>query len=298
MNLRELQNFLSIAEAGSLLRAARRLDVSQPSLSRDLKLLEQDLGVRLFERDGRGVSLTAEGQAFHDAILEHVIGIERAREEIIAKRAGYEGTIRLGWTGAISIPLGAQVIAQFTRRLPDVALHARMGNSSQISEWVASGAIDLGVMNAERPSSGRFVETFARAPLNLVTMFDPETTEITISLEDALRVPMFVHSQQNAMGRIIRANARDLGVKLQIAAEVDDITAVRPIIARGEGAAIVPRGMLEGSANMRFLVRRIVEPDLWLYFQLAISKVGHDRPAVHQLADTIRETVRENDGLL
>lgn len=293
MNLRQLKHFLSIAEVGSLVEAARRLGVSQPSLSRDLKLLEQDLGVRLFTRDGRGVVVTREGQTFYSAIMEHVVGLERAREEMIAKRSGYEGTIRLGWTGSISIPLGTEIIAAFTRQHPQVELHARIGSSAQIIDWVSSSAIDIGIMNSERPASGRFAENLARVPLYLVTAYNAATDGVDVPLSEALRYPMFVHSQQNAMGRIVRAGAKDNGLPLHIAAEVDDIPSVRPIIARGEGASIIPRGLLSGAPDLKFSVRRVVEPELWIYFHLAISKVGKDKPAIARLAQIIREASKD-----
>lgn len=295
MNLRLLKHFLAIAEVGSLVEASRRLGVSQPSLSRDLKLLEQDLGVRLFTRDGRGVVITREGQAFCSAIMEHVVGLERAREEMIAKRAGYEGTIRLGWTGSISLPLGTDIIAAFTRQHPQVELHARIGSSAQIIDWVSSSAIDIGVMNSERPASGRFAENLARVPLFLVTAHSTATEVMDVSLREALRNPLFVHSQQNALGRIVRTYAKDNGWPLHIAAEVDDIPSVRPIIARGEAASIIPRGLLAGAHDLKFSVRRVVEPELWIYFHLAISRVGKNKPAVARLAQIIREASK--DGL-
>ncbi len=288
MNLRQLKHFLAIAEAGSILGAANRLGVAQPSLSRDVKLLETELSARLFRRDGRGVSLTRDGQIFHDAIEPHVAGLDRAKEKFLAKRAGTDGAIRLGWTGTVSIPYGPKIIAAFTRAYPKVEMHARGGSSSQIIDWVANEAIDIGVMNSERPASGSFAENLGRAPLYLVTAPDPKEKGETVTFARAAEYPMFVHSPQNALGRIVRAAARERGIGLDIYAEIDDFVAVRPIIAQGVGAAIVPMGLLVGADGLDLAVRRIVDPELWIYFHLAISKSGRRKPAVQLLADAIR----------
>ena len=164
MNLRQLKHFLAIAEAGSILGAANRLGVAQPSLSRDVKLLETELSARLFRRDGRGVSLTRDGQIFHDAIEPHVAGLDRAKEKFLAKRTGKDGAIRLGWTGTVSIPYGPKIIAAFTRAYPKVEMHARGGSSSQIIEWVANEAIDIGASDSRVRQLRR--ELGARAALS------------------------------------------------------------------------------------------------------------------------------------
>jgi len=288
MNMRQLKYFLSIAETGSLVEAARRFDVSQPTLSRALKLLENHLGMRLFLRHGRGVRLTRDGQYFHDAIIGHVAGLERAMQEVLARKSGFEGTVRLGWVGTMSIPLGSDIISSFTRCHPHVELHARIGSSTQVIDWVSTGVMDIGVMNSERPAAGHFADTLARAMLYLVTAYDGDVEHCDISFADALRYPMFVHSQQNALGRIIRHVAHDQGLALRIVAEIDDITAVLPIIAQGESAAIIPKGLLAGTHDLALNVRRIIDPDLWIYFHLAISKTGKKKPAVRQLAQKIR----------
>ncbi|RYE76780.1 MAG: hypothetical protein EOP19_23925 [Hyphomicrobiales bacterium] len=78
---------------------------------------------------------------------------------------------------------------------------------------------------------------------------------------------------------------------LKIYAEVDDFLAVRPMIEEGRAAAIVPRSLLSGDDPARLAVRRVTEPDLTLYFHLAVSKTKRSRPAVLSLADVIRAAV-------
>ena len=291
MKLRQLKNFLMIAETGSLMKAAMHLGVAQPALSRDLRLLEEELSTRLFHRDGRGVSLTRDGAAFQAAIAPHIAGLDLAKQALVGRRAGYAGSIRLGWTGTISIPLAAPIISAFTHCFPEIELHARGGSSLQIAEWVARDEIDIGIFNSEGPASGALVETLAHAPLFHVARADGPVPP-TITFAEAASGPLFVHSRQNALGRIVEACARDHDIPLRIYAEVDDFLAVRPMIEKGRAAAIVPRSLLSGGDPSRLAVRRVTDPELPLYFHLAASKTKRNSTAVLSLADTIRSEMR------
>lgn len=292
MKLRQLKNFLVIAETGSLMKAALHLGVAQPALSRDLRQLEEELTTRLFHRDGRGVSLTRDGAAFQAAIAPHIAGLDAAKQALVGRRPGYAGSIRLAWTGTISIPLATPIISAFTQRFPEVELHARGGSSLHIAEWVARDEIDIGIFNSERPATGALVETLARAPLFHVARANGPVPP-TITFAEAAAGPLFVHSRQNALGRIVEACAREHDIPLKIYAEVDDFLAVRPMIEEGRAAAIVPRSLLSGDDPTRLAVRRVTEPDLTLHFHLAVSKVKRSRPAVLSLADVIRSAVAD-----
>jgi DNA-binding transcriptional LysR family regulator len=291
VKLRQLKNFLMIAETGNLMKAALHLGVAQPALSRDLRLLEDELSTRLFHRNGRGVSLTREGAAFQAAIAPHIAGLDMAKQALVGRRAGNAVSIRLGWTGTISIPLATPIISAFTQRFPEIELHARGGSSLQIAEWVARDEIDIGIFNSERPASGALVETLAQAPLFHVARAEGPVPP-TITFAEAAAGPLFVHSRQNALGRIVEACARDHDVPLKIYAEVDDFLAVRPMIERGRAAAIVPLSLLTGGDPTKLAIRRVTDPGLTLYFQLAASKIKRNNATVLSLADTIRSEVR------
>jgi LysR family nitrogen assimilation transcriptional regulator len=292
VKLRQLKNFLLIAETGNLLRAAAHLGVAQPALSRDLKLLEEELSTRLFIRDGRGVSLTRDGAIFRAAIASHVAGLDAAKQALIGRRNGTAGSIRLGWTGTISIPLASRVISAFTQRFPGVELHARGGSSLQIAEWLARDEIDIGVFNSERAASGSLVETLMSARLFHVARAGGEAAP-TISFTEATATPLFMHSRENALGRIVETCAREHDIALKIYAEVDDFVAVRPMIEEGHGAAIVPLSLLHGGGLDRVAIRRVTDPDLTLYFHLAVSKIKRSNPTVRGLAETIRSELRQ-----
>ena len=137
MELRHLRYFTAIAAEGTFTRAAERLGIQQPPLSQQLAALEQELGVRLFERKPRGVELTPAGTAFLEdslALLERVDGAT-ARARRVAK--GVAGTLRIGFTSsAAAHPAAPDTIASFRDRYPEVHLTFLEGNAASLSEAV------------------------------------------------------------------------------------------------------------------------------------------------------------------
>lgn len=277
-------------------QAAGRLNVAQPSLSRDIRLLEQEFGKLFFHRNGRGVELTPEGRLFRDAIADPVRALDRAEAAWLDRTKDAAGTIRLGWTGSISFPIGNVVITGFMRQCPNMEFQARVGSSAQIIDWVRNGDLDLGVMNAERPASEPGAETLLKSHLYFVAAEQPGSNadpSAPISFAEAARWPLFVHSSQNATGRIVDKTARDLGIKLKIAAEVDDFSTVRPLIAAGHAATIIPKSLLWPTmAGGSVMFRRITAPDLPIYFILQFGRTKRNAAAAAILADIIRQETR------
>ncbi len=303
MELRQLRNFLAIADAGSFTKAAQIIGVAQPALSRDIRLLERELGTVLFSRNGRGVTLTGEGAAFQASIADHVSGLDSAKLTMLARRPTTTGSIRLGWTTTISLPLSSRVIAAFTQRFPGVELRTIGGTSALVQEWVANDHVDIAVMNSERPSSGYTTQTLMQAPLHFIasaaTVKD-EPSE-TITFAKAATYPLFLHSRQNAIGRIVVDAARDRNITLRPYAIVEDFPAVRQMIRDGHAATIIARSLMHGSeGDDKLVFQRVVDPDLIIYFLLTISKAQRSNPVVNGLAEIIStETqVALSEGLI
>jgi DNA-binding transcriptional LysR family regulator len=122
MELRQLNYFVAIAEEQSFTRAAERLWIAQPGLSTQIRRLESELGVRLFERRPRGVDLTDTGELFLERARKAVAAAELARSTGDDVRAGLVGTLRLGTVTGAGWPLASELLARFARENPEVEL--------------------------------------------------------------------------------------------------------------------------------------------------------------------------------
>src|SRR5262245_20447082 len=146
MNLRQLQYFVEVGELESVTRAAERLHVAQPALTRHMRALERDLGVRLFARNGRGVALTNAGVVFRDRVRSVLRELDRAQMEVKALSRSPGGRIDFGMPLSLSQALTRILVERVHRELPGVSLRVIDGWTGFIIEWLLRGRLDLGVI--------------------------------------------------------------------------------------------------------------------------------------------------------
>ena len=145
MELRHLRYFLMIAREGTISRAAAALHVSQPSLSRQMQELERDLGVRLFDRGSRHVTLTESGIRLRRRAEEIVDLVGRTEDEFRLTADTLAGEVRIGGGETPAMDLLAEVISLFVETYPLVRFSLFSGNAENVSERLDSGRVDFGV---------------------------------------------------------------------------------------------------------------------------------------------------------
>jgi LysR family cyn operon transcriptional activator len=146
MNLRNLRTFVIVADAGGFARASGRLNLSQPAASRQILALEEELGVALFDRIGRRVQLTSEGEDLlrrSRRLLEDAASLgERAR----ALKAGHTGTLRIGAPTQVIENLLAPFVTQYQRRYPGVEIHLLEAAAARLQNHLDRGDVHVGIM--------------------------------------------------------------------------------------------------------------------------------------------------------
>ena len=147
MELRELRNFMRVARAGSVSRAAQELRLAQPALSRQIKKLEHELGVSLFSRHGRGVRLSAAGALLLERAeaISHLV--HETSEEIRGDRSPMRGRVTLGVPPAAGRILVPTFVERFQKAWPQTTLHVREGVASSLQEWLLEKRLDFAVMH-------------------------------------------------------------------------------------------------------------------------------------------------------
>jgi LysR family transcriptional regulator, cyn operon transcriptional activator len=146
MNLRNLHTFVIVADAGGFARASGRLNLTQPAASRQILALEQELGVALFDRIGRRIQLTSEGEDLlrrSRRVLEDVASLgERAR----ALKAGHVGTLRVGAPTQVIENFLAPFVMQYQRRHPGIEVHLQEAAAARLQTHLDRGDVHLGIM--------------------------------------------------------------------------------------------------------------------------------------------------------
>ena len=148
MDLRHLRAFVAIVDTGGFVRAATRVSLSQPALSRQVRALETELGVRLFDRSGRRVRLTAEGEDLLERGRRLLVDAESLRERARALRSGRTGLLRVGATPQAMETMLAGFLPRYRRRHPGVDVHLVEDGGGRLPARLARGEVSLALMPA------------------------------------------------------------------------------------------------------------------------------------------------------
>lgn len=247
-SLRELECFLAVAEELSFTRAAERIRLAQPPLSRHVKNLEEKLGVVLFERSRRQVSLTPAGRAFLDNAGDILIQLRQAGEA--AKRAAQGETDRLavGFVSAVLSPELVDVFAAFRRTCPEVRLHLRDLLPSQQIAALAGGELDIAFVGVEpeKAPAGLCFRSWREEALHAFVPPDHALAgRAELTLEDLAEEAFVLISAEAApsfashLHRLCAAS----GYRPRVVQEASRAQAVAAMTVAGAGVSILPASL-------------------------------------------------------
>jgi LysR family nitrogen assimilation transcriptional regulator len=241
MDLTRLRYFVAVAEAASFSRGAATLHMSQPGLSRQVLLLEQEVGQPLLVRTGRGVEPTEAGLA----LLAHARGIfelaDRARADMHDRQASPRGRVTIGLPPRVAHVLTADLVERFRAEYPDAVISVVEGLSVRLREWVVAGKLDMAILFDPPNSPQVQEETLAREPLVLI---GPQPLPRRMRLADVAALPLVMPSGPNALRALLEKETRPRGLPLSIVAEVDSVQTVLSLVARGVCHTVLPRSAL------------------------------------------------------
>lgn len=298
MDLKQLEYFVRVAEMGSFTRAAVALNVAQPALSRQVRLLEVELRQNLLVRNGRGATPTEAGQV----LLEHGRGIlhqvERAREELGRVRTGLSGRVALGMPPSVARVLTVPLMRAFRQALPEARLSISEGLTTAMQEGLLNGRLDIAMLYNANASNGLELTPLVREELLLVQARPPGLQEdpppAAIGLKDVAALPLVIPSRPNAIRMHVESEFARIGCHPHIAYEIDGVPAILELVADGAGAAILSRNAVASSIKpSAFSVRSITAPTLTIALSTAISSLRPTTLTQQATLNLIRETARE-----
>ncbi|UCE30952.1 MAG: LysR family transcriptional regulator [Burkholderiales bacterium] len=291
MNLRQLEYFVCVAEHGSFSQAARVLNVAQPALSRQVRLLETDLREALLLRTGRGVVPTEAGRR----LFEHAVAIlqlvDRAREQIRTGRNEPAGRIVVALPPSLGRALTLRLAAGFRSELPRAHLAIVEGMSAHIAEWIATGRVDLGVVYNLDASPAIETVPILEEPLYLVGPASAGGRSVcaegeSVRLAQLPGFPLIIPERTHVIRKLLEARAALAGIKLDVAWEVSSVPAILDLVSHGYGFAVLPYSAVTASGRPeQFRARTLVEPALSTTLFLAVSA---SKPATPLTLHTMR----------
>jgi LysR family nitrogen assimilation transcriptional regulator len=289
MDLKHLASFVAIVDGGSFSRAAAALNLSQPSLSRQMALLEAEVGQRLLQRTGRGVAPTPAG----DALLVHARAMldasRRALDELHDLHANPGGRVVVGMPPRVALGLSAPLVRQFRERFPQAVITVLEGLSLALRESLIGGRLDLALLFDPQPSPQLKFEPLMRERLMLVA---PPGSRLPprAALASLASYPMVLPSAPNAIRSLVDRHLAPRGVALNVLAEVGAVQTVLALVAQGMGCTILPESALAASAAGRGLPQApIGPPAIWNALVLAIPLARPGSRVTRETAQMLRE---------
>jgi LysR family nitrogen assimilation transcriptional regulator len=298
MDLKQLEYFVRVAEMGSFTRAAIALNVAQPALSRQIRLLEVELRQNLLKRNGRGASPTEAGQL----LLEHGRGIlhqvERAQEELARARIGLTGRVAVGLPPSVARVLTVPLTRAFREKMPDAQLSISEGLSAGMQESLLSGRLDIALLYNVTSLTGLELSPLVQEELWLVQArpagLQEDPPPPAIALKQVSQMPLVIPSRPNAIRMHVESAMADVGCRPQIALEIDGVTAILELVADGAGSAILSRNAVTRSIKpSAFVTRPISEPRLSIQLSSAVSSQRPSTLTQQATLNLIRETAQQ-----
>ena len=240
--LRQLQYFIAVAEQGSVTRAAQNLSISQSSVTEAIKELEGDLGVELFERHPRGLSITHNGHQFLRHATKILATVSDARNALSETKENTGGTLNIGVTSLVAGYVLSDLLARYRRACPGVEVSAIEDNGSYLEHLLIGGELDVAVMVISnlRDRMALQAEILETSPYRLwLPMGHPLVSADIISVADIAREPLImltVDEIEENTGKLLSA----LGARPHVAFRTRSVEAVRSLVATGAGVALLP----------------------------------------------------------
>ncbi|MBI5719046.1 MAG: LysR family transcriptional regulator [Burkholderiales bacterium] len=260
LNLRHIESFRAVMVAGSVVGAARLLNVTQPGVSRTIGLLELRLGYALFERRGRRLVPTAEAEALHREIEQIYRGIERIGQVAQDIRFQRAGALRVATLPALAQGLVPRAIARFLAPRPQVTVFVQSLPSRQIAELVSTRQFDVGVV--ELPLSRPAIEIEPLPPARSMAVMPaghPLARKRVVSIKDLGGERMILLSQHSYVRYLIDDAFSTAGVAAQVVVETPSSSMACALVAAGAGLTLVSSWTAEPFAGPELAVRPLKE---------------------------------------
>ena len=243
MNLRQLRQFVTLAETGNFHRAAEMLHMAQPPLSVSIRKLEEEMGEALFERRSTGVFLTTVGEAMQADARLTLFHAEQCRQAVMDARQGQGGLLRMGIIGSATYALLPELIPSLRERFPKIELELTEATSSEILDGLVSRRFDVGFVRYPvlHPAPFELLPMDRDDFVLAVSEHSPLAAHDAIALSDAARQPFIMYPQDKVPGLSTLALMRCQlsGFTPRVAQEAMQVQTIMSLVASGLGVGLV-----------------------------------------------------------
>jgi DNA-binding transcriptional LysR family regulator len=254
MNLHQLKTFVRIAELGSISRASDRMRIAQPALSRQMKLLQEEVGVALFERHHRGMRLTEAGEELLRRIPGLVRQLDQAYADVRSLGGATRGQVVFGIVPTVSYILAGQLAYRVAEEFPDISLRIVESYSGHLVEWLQRREVDAAIVYGPGSSLHMSAEDLLVEELTLVGPPDSDLKPDTaVSVAAFARLPLVLPSRPHGLRMALESAAARANAKLSVRFEADSFRVLEDLVARGLGYTALPLSAISREVEQKKL---------------------------------------------
>jgi LysR family nitrogen assimilation transcriptional regulator len=271
MDIKQLRTFIRVAEVGSLSQASDRLRLAQPALSRQIRLLENELGVALFIRHGRGMKLTEAGRKLLESVGGPLRQLEQSFDELRSSAKRIEGRVSLGMTPTISFILAGRLAKRVAKELPGVSLRIVEGYGGYLVEWLQRNEIDATVIYG--PASDLHLRVTELLFERLV-LVGPRDCRLDIDTPVMFRtlanLQLVLPSRPHGLRSVVDNAAHKSKISLNIRFEADSFLVLKDLVQEGLGYTILPTSAFKKEQlESHFRIAPLIRPKVIRHIVMA-----------------------------
>lgn len=292
LELRGLRCFVSVARTGNLGRAAQELRISQPTISHQLRKLEEELGTQLLIRHGRGVTLTPPGACLLER-LDTVMPLLAAPLEHDSGLAMMRGAVSFALPAEIGPLLVPPLVAQFLRQWPLATLDIKEGASGVLDTWVLNRKVDVAIVQNPADLDNLRIEPLVTERLGVIASPRSALAESSspLRLRDLEHLPLILPNPQHWIPRLLARASFQCGIRLEPVFQVDSVSLIKEMVRSGLGCSVLPGAAARDEIDRGALVFRMIDhPSLATTHAIAIRQTSHD-PRVLNFVAVLREVI-------
>jgi DNA-binding transcriptional LysR family regulator len=296
LEIRQLQTFIAIKNAGSFAQAAEHLGYTQPSLTAHIQSLERELNVKLFDRLGHRIRLTREGEDF-TTYAEQILKLVDEATDTMYKKASC-GKIIVGASETFSVVRLPSLLKEFREKHPSVDIELKFGDIGKFYTDLKNNLIDISIILTDKvPYPNLSTEILCPEPMSIISSVDHSLAkQVAIDISDFSSVDFIITQEGCAYRTFIESLLKNNDIKPRSFMKVKNIEAIKQFVISGLGLAILPKVYIEKEVTDNLLTELPWNgPDFGMYTQLVYHKDKWLSPVMISFLELIRSKFTDND---
>ncbi|MGW2118477.1 LysR family transcriptional regulator [Streptomyces zhihengii] len=293
MDVKQLKALITVAEVGSVTRAAELLHLVQPAVTRQIRTLEEELGVSLFQRTRQGMRPTEAGEIMIDRARRALSELERARAEVQPSPGDVTGIVTVGLLESTSDLLAEPLVSALGTAHPGVELRLMTGYSGHLQQWLDDGDLDLSLLYNLDSTPSLNVRPLVRERLWAVAPASAGlSADRPVAFSDVAAHPLVMPAAGHALRTLIDAAAARAATATNVSVQTNAMRVQKRLVLAGHGWTILPGvGIAEDVARGELSAAPLHEPDVWRSVVLGTPRYGRVPPAVTVVARALVRTM-------